>query len=223
MSSFALIVGSSTDLGVEVSQFLLSSGYTVIGADALDTPINNPDFIDIYVDVSVERSVEEMFQAVRTNTKKLDLIIYVDEFCQYAPLEEISTKEFTLHYEKNLLGPFHVLKHAPLFFIPNQTHIIMISSKDSIKGSLETAACASTKSGLNILLESASEEFKHLGVRVSNILSPGMDIETVVGVSIKDILHIFEMIVSSPNYMEFPKIILNKINTVSDNTYGENL
>ena len=215
-NQFALITGTSSGLGFEMAQYLLSEGYTVIGVSRSETNIDHSNFIDILCDIRDEASVEEMYELVTNHTDELDLIILNAGIFEMAPLVETSTKEFLDHLETNVLGAFHILKHAGDFLIEDNTHIVTVSSIASKKGLANISAYSASKFALNGMIESLREEWEHLGVRFSTlmpgaILTPLWDVEDEdlprdQMLSMEDFMHVFDMVVKSPAHMQFPDI-----------------
>lgn len=218
-NQFALITGTSSGLGYEMARNLLDAGYTVIGVSRRETSIDHPQFIDILCDIRDEASVEEMYELVANHTEELALLVLNAGIFEMAPLVETSTKEFNDHLQTNVLGAFHILKHAQDFLIENQTHIIAVSSIASKKGLANISAYSASKFALNGMIESLKEEWEHLGVRFSTlmpgaILTPlwesleskeeGLPIDQML--TIEDFMHVFQMVVSSPSHIQFPEI-----------------
>ena len=215
-NQYALITGTSSGLGLEMAQYLLEEGYTVIGVSRRESPIDHPDFINICCDIRDEASVEEMYEHVSNHTEVLDLIVLNAGIFEMAPLVETSTKEFNDHLQTNVLGAFHILKHASDFLIEDTTHVVTVSSIASKKGLANISAYSASKFALNGMIESLREEWEHLGIRFSTLM-PGAiltpiweesdaDLPRDQMLSIEDFLHVFQMVVKSPPHMQFPDL-----------------
>lgn len=215
-NEYALITGTSSGLGYEMAQFLLEEGYSVIGISRSGTDLDHPNFIDILCDIREEGAVEEMYELVAGHTDSLHLIILNAGIFQMSPLVETSTKEFNDHFTTNVLGAFHILKHASDFLVENETHIITISSIASKKGLANISAYSASKFALNGMIESLREEWEHLNVRFSTLM-PGAiltplwdegedDLPRDQMLTLADFMHVFQMIVTSPSNMQFPEV-----------------
>lgn len=215
-NQFALITGTSSGLGFEMAQYLLEEGYTVIGVSRRESPIDHPNFIDIQCDIRDEASVEEMYELVTNHTESLDLIVLNAGIFEMAPLVETSTKEFNDHLQTNVLGAFHILKHASDFLIEDATHIITISSIASKKGLANISAYSASKYALNGMIESLREEWEHLGVRFSTLM-PGailtpiweqseVELPRDQMMTMSDFMHVFQMVEKSPRHIQFPDL-----------------
>lgn len=215
-SLFALITGTSSGLGYEMAQYLLEEGYSVIGVSRSGTDLNHPNFIDILCDIREEGAVEEMYELIAGHTDSLHLIILNAGIFEMSPLVETSTKEFNDHLSTNVVGAFHILKHAIDFLVEDLTHIVTISSIASKKGLANISAYSASKFALNGMIESLREEWEHLGVRFTTLM-PGAiltpiwdeseeDLPRDQMMTINDFMHVFQMVVNSPSHMQFPEI-----------------
>ena len=215
-TQFALITGTSSGLGYEMAQLLLVEGYTVIGVSRRGTTLDHPNFIDILCDIRDEAAVEEMYELIAGHTDALHVIVLNAGIFEMSPLVETSTKEFTDHLSTNVVGAFHVLKHASDFLVEENTHIITVSSIAAKKGLSNISAYSASKFALNGMIESVREEWEHLGVRFSTLMpgaiyTPLWDDENEElprdqMLSVSDFMHVFQMVVTSPSQMQFPEM-----------------
>jgi NAD(P)-dependent dehydrogenase (short-subunit alcohol dehydrogenase family) len=214
---FALITGTSSGLGLEMAQFLLEEGVSVIGLSRSGTALDHPNFIDIVCDIRDEGAVEEMYELVAGHTDSLHLIVLNAGIFEISPLVETSTKEFNDHLGTNVLGAFHILKHAVDFLVEDETHIITVSSIASKKGLANISAYSASKFALNGMIESVREEWEHLNVRFSTLM-PGAILTPIWDdkeedfprdqmLSVEDFMHVFQMVVNSPSHMQFPELV----------------
>ncbi len=215
-NQFALITGTSSGLGYEMAQYLLEEGYNVIGVSRRGTSLDHPNFIDILCDIKEEAAVEEMYELIAGHTDSLSLIVLNAGIFEMSPIVETSTKEFSDHLATNVTGSFHILKHASDFLIEDLTHVVVISSIAAKKGLANISAYSASKFALNGMIESVREEWEHLGIRFSTLM-PGAiytplwdeeneDLPRDEMLSMGDFMHVFQMIVTSPVYMQFPEI-----------------
>ncbi|MBC7539213.1 MAG: SDR family oxidoreductase [Bacteriovorax sp.] len=216
-NEYALITGTSSGLGYEMAQFLLEEGLTVIGVSRRGTTLDHPNFIDILCDIREEGAVEEMYELIAGHTDSLHLIVLNAGIFEMSPLVETSTKEFNDHFSTNVVGAFHILKHASDFLVEDETHIVTVSSIASKKGLANISAYSASKFALNGMIESLREEWEHLNVRFSTLM-PGAiltpiwdeseeDLPRDQMMSMSDFMHVFQMVASSPSHMQFPELI----------------
>lgn len=216
-NEYALITGTSSGLGFKMAQFLLEEGLTVIGVSRSGTTLDHPNFIDILCDIREEGAVEEMYELVAGHTDALHLIVLNAGIFEMSPLVETSTKEFSDHFSTNVVGAFHILKHAIDFLIEDETHIVTVSSIASKKGLANISAYSASKFALNGMIESLREEWAHLNVRFSTLM-PGAILTPIWDeteeelpreqmLAMSDFMHVFQMVVSSPPHMQFPELV----------------
>jgi NAD(P)-dependent dehydrogenase (short-subunit alcohol dehydrogenase family) len=200
-----------------MAQFLLEEGLTVIGVSRRGTALDHPNFIDILCDIREEGAVEEMYELVSGHTDSLHLIVLNAGIFEMSPLVETSTKEFTDHFSTNVVGAFHILKHASDFLVEDETHIITVSSIASKKGLANISAYSASKFALNGMIESLREEWEHLNVRFSTLM-PGAiltpiwdeseeDLPRDQMMSMSDFMHVFQMVAISPSHIQFPELV----------------
>lgn len=215
-SLFILITGTSSGLGFNMAQMLLDQGHQVIGVSRRGTNLDHANFIDVICDIKDEEAVEEMYELISNHTNHLDIIVLNAGIFEIAPLNETSSKEFRDHLETNVIGAFHILKHAEDFIEEGESHIITISSLASKNGLSNMSAYSASKFALNGLIDSLRVEWMHLNVRFSTLL-PGAistpiwnDIEGDFPrdqmLTIEEFLHVFNMVVNSPPSIQFPEI-----------------
>src|SRR6476646_256541 len=97
MDRFAIVTGSSSGLGLEITKSLLFSGYTVFGGSRSGTDIEHEKFYDVELDISSEESVEEFFDTVREFTDVIHLVINNAGICEMAPVSEMNLSVFESH------------------------------------------------------------------------------------------------------------------------------
>lgn len=213
---FALITGTSSGLGFEMASFLLEEGYTVIGVSRRGTSFDHPNFIDIICDIREESAVEEMYELISGHTDFLHVIVLNAGVFEMSPLVETSTKEFSDHLSTNVVGSFHILKHARDFLVSDFTHVITISSIASKKGLANISAYSASKFALNGMIESLRAEWAHLGIRFSTLL-PGAILTPIWKeneeelpfeqmMTTDDFIHVFQMVINSSPHIQFPEI-----------------
>ena len=213
---FILITGTSSGLGYHMANMMIEQGHTVIGLSRSGTNINSEQFIDIVCDIRDEESVEEMYELISNHTDHLDVIVLNAGIFEIAPLNETSSKEFRNHLDTNVIGAFHILKHAESYIEEGESHIITISSLASKNGLSNMSAYSASKFALNGLIDTLRSEWAHLNVRFSTMLPGAINTpiwDNIEGdfpkdqmLSIEDFLHVFNMVVNSPASLQFPEI-----------------
>lgn len=215
---FAIVTGSSSGIGLAITEYLLENGYVVFGASRSGTDLVHGHFIDVVADVRQESSIEELYSVVSETTDSVHLLVNNAGICEMYPIEETSSKEFSDHFATNTLGAFHLLKHFRKFVIEGETHIVTTMGMVSKRSYPNMSAYCASKSALKSLVDSCKSEWKKLDVKFTNLL-PGavdtplwskmqMDVEYDKSqmLTIEEFMYVFDMIVKAPHNVQFPEL-----------------
>ena len=216
MEKCALVTGSSSGLGLEITKSLIESGYTVFGGSRSGTEFEHENFYDVELDITSEESVEEFFETIREYTTKLDLIVNNAGICEMSPLSETTLEQFESHLATNTIGPFLLFKHIESFLIKNETHIISILSTAAQYGYPNVSAYNASKFGQLGLIESLKKEWVEHKIRFTNLLPGAIDTplwdkmgskfsrSKMLGIS--DFMSVFQFVVNAPSTIQFPEL-----------------
>jgi NAD(P)-dependent dehydrogenase (short-subunit alcohol dehydrogenase family) len=216
MEKCALVTGSSSGLGLEITKSLIESGYTVFGGSRSGTEFEHENFYDVELDITLEESVEEFFETVREYTSRLDLIVNNAGICEMSPLSETTLEQFESHLATNTIGPFLLFKHIESFLIKNETHIISILSTAAQYGYPNVSAYNASKFGQLGLIESLKKEWVEHKIRFTNLLPGAIDTplwdkmgskfsrSKMLGIS--DFMSVFQFVVNAPSTIQFPEL-----------------
>lgn len=216
MEKCAIITGSSSGLGLEITKSLLFSGYTVFGGSRSGTELEHDNFYDVELDITSPESVEEFFETVREFTDQVHLVVNNAGICEMQSLSETSTENFELHLATNTLGPFLLFQGLESFLIKDETHIISILSTAAHYGYPNVAAYNASKFGQLGLIESLKKEWKDYKVRFTNLFPGAIDTPLWDKVGTKfsrdkmlktsDFMTVFNFIVHAPATIQFPEM-----------------
>lgn len=216
MERFALVTGSSSGLGLEVTKFLLEIGFTVFGGSRSGTEIDHENFYDVELDISSEESVEEFYETVREFTPHLHLVVNNAGICEMSPLTETSIEQFEEHLAINTVGPFLLFKHLESFLLKNETHIISVLSTAAHYGYPNVSAYNASKFGQLGVIESLKKEWKDYKLRFTNLFPGAIDtpLWDKMGtkfsrdkmLSTQDFMSVFGFVVSAPPTIQFPEL-----------------
>jgi NAD(P)-dependent dehydrogenase (short-subunit alcohol dehydrogenase family) len=191
---YALVTESSTTQGIEICNFLLDEGYVVFGASEGGSDIIHGNFVDILTDLQSEESVQELFQIIRDMTYGLHLIINNANSGKSSALD-ISTRQVGDLIGGSVLGAFHILKNIQEFLLDDESHVIHLVSQ-----------LGSSKTSLIELIESCKKEWRERGIRFSSLFCNDED----MGSELDDFLYVLDMVVRSPNPIEFPELTFSR-------------
>lgn len=216
-SLFALVVGASSGLGLEISNYLLEEGYVVYGASRGGGPIEHENYSDMECDVRSEESVAALFDAIAEEAEGLNLVVNCAGIFDVAPMIETESEVFADHLHTHVLGAFHILKNLHPYLIEDETHIIHLNSLAAKRGYAGLSAFSASKFALTGLLQSVREEWRGRGVRFSTLVPSAVDtplwdeiedVEREQMIDVDEFLHVFDMVVKAPPHLEFPELVV---------------
>jgi NAD(P)-dependent dehydrogenase (short-subunit alcohol dehydrogenase family) len=216
MEKCAIVTGSSSGLGLEISKSLLNAGFTVFGGSRSGTNLDHDKFYDVELDITSEESVVEFYETVREFTDKIDLLVNNAGICEMSSLAETSTEAFEYHLATNTVGPFLLFKYFESFIIPNETHIISILSTAAHYGYPNISGYNASKFGQLGLLQSLKKEWKDYKLRFTNLFPGAIDtpLWDKMGtrfsrdkmLKTSDFMSVFNFIVHAPSSIQFPEL-----------------
>lgn len=216
MDKCAIVTGSSSGLGLEITKSLLDSGYVVFGGSRSGTDLEHDNFYDVELDISSEESVEEFFDTVREFAPQVHLVVNNAGICEMSSISEMSAEIFEEHLAINTLGPFLLFKNLESFLIPNETHVISILSTAAHYGYPNVSGYNASKFGQLGFLQSLKKEWKDHKVKFTNLYPGAIDtpLWDKMGtkfsrdkmLKVSDFMSVFNFIVSAPKNIQFPEI-----------------
>lgn len=216
MDKCAIVTGSSSGLGLEITKSLLDSGFVVFGGSRSGTDLEHDNFYDVELDISSEESVEEFFDTVREFAPQVHLVVNNAGICEMSSISEMSAEIFEEHLAINTLGPFLLFKNLESFLIPNETHVISILSTAAHYGYPNVSGYNASKFGQLGFLQSLKKEWKDHKVKFTNLYPGAIDtpLWDKMGtkfsrdkmLKVSDFMSVFNFIVSAPKNIQFPEI-----------------
>ncbi len=212
----AVVTGSSSGLGLAITQFLLEEGFTVFGGSRSGTDLEHPNFYDVELDVADPESVEEFYETVREFSHEIHLLVNNAGICEMASVSEMDEDMFDRHFLVNTKGAFLIFKHLESFLIPNETHVISVLSTAAHYGYPNVSAYNASKFGQLGFLESLKKEWKDHKVRFTNLYPGAIDtpLWDKMGTSfsrkkmmtIEDFMSVFRFVSTASPNIQFPEL-----------------
>ena len=181
MEKNVLITGASKGLGASIAKTFAKNGDNIIinynksfdSANLLKKELENKynsKVLLVRADISLENEVKNMFDAIKKEFSKIDILINNAGVAIDSSLEEKSADEFMKVISVNLLGTFLVTKYA--INLMNIGSIINISSTNGIDtGYIESVDYDSSKAGVIALTHDFA---KYLAPQIRvNCVAPG--------------------------------------------------
>jgi NAD(P)-dependent dehydrogenase (short-subunit alcohol dehydrogenase family) len=212
----AIVTGSSSGLGLEITKSLLQSGFTVFGGSRSGTDVEHEHFYDVELDITSEESVEEFYETIGEFTDRIHLVVNNAGICEMTSLVETSLKSFEQQLATNTVGPFLLFKHLSPFLIKHETHIISILSTAAEYGYPNVSAYSASKFGQRGMIESLKKEWKDYKIRFTNLYPGAIDtpLWDKLGtkfsrdkmLKVPEFLSVFDFVVLAPSTIQFPDI-----------------
>lgn len=178
MAGVAVVTGAGSGLGRQIARALLGAGYRVAlagrRADALrETAKGYPDALPVPTDVTDPGQVAALFDAVRANWGRLDLLVNnAGVFGPVADVGEASVEDWQRTVDTNLTGSFLCAREA--FRImkeqrPRGGRIINNGSISAHSPRLNSVAYTATKHAITGLTKSISLDGRPYDIACSQI------------------------------------------------------
>ncbi|NND62434.1 MAG: SDR family oxidoreductase [Flavobacteriaceae bacterium] len=180
----ALITGGTKGIGFGVAEALMAQGVHVAitgrtqeSVDEAAKKLNESgnDFataIGLQADVRDFESMRNAVKLVLDNFKKLNIVIANAGLGHFAPVHELSLRQWNETIDTNLTGAFYTLKAAIGQLVKNKGYYITISSLAGTNFFANGSAYNASKFGLTGFTQSVMLDLREHGVKVSTIM-PG--------------------------------------------------
>lgn len=183
MKTIVLVTGASKGIGAANVKLWVGSGAQVIAVsrnrknlDSLLKIFSKKQVFPIVCDVSSPESVEAMQRTVRTNFKRLDVLINNAGVGYFEPIAKTSLEHWRSTIDVILTGSFLVTQAMlPLLKASRKAHIFNICSTASRKGFTNCGAYAAAKFGQLGFTEVLREELRPLKIKVTAVIPGAVD------------------------------------------------
>lgn len=181
--AYALVIGAGSGMGRASAEALSRRGITVFSAD-LDplTAQGTAHFLrqegaqskGFVVDVSLPESVRQLFQALRKEAPRLDLMVHTAAILgKTAPIEEVTDDQWRRMMAVNLDGTFYCCREAVRWMKEaGGGRIILFSSVAALSPTPAALPYSSAKGGVTMLARTLAAEVARHNIRV-NVIAPG--------------------------------------------------
>jgi NADP-dependent 3-hydroxy acid dehydrogenase YdfG len=220
-----IITGGGQGLGEATTRVLAKAGAIVIPADIKDDQVKKlanelgEKAMGIKLDVSDEKSVQEVIDTVVKQYRKLDVIINNAGIDVTKSLDELSVDEWDKVVKVNLRGPFLMTKYG--FAAMEKTgkgHIVNICSTAAKRAWANAAAYHATKWGLLGFSHATHVEGRAKNIKVTAIVAGGMrtpfilerfpDTPLDVLQDPENVAETIKFVLSQPNESVIPEIMV---------------
>src|SRR5579872_3154354 len=174
----ALVTGGSSGIGLATAQLFAQRGATVYitgrRQKELDEAVREigDSATGIQGDVSRLRDIDKVYQTIREQKGKLDILFANAGVAEFASLGEINEEHFDKQFDVNVKGTLFTVQGA-LPLMQAGSAIILNASVVSIKGNPAFSVYSATKAALRSFARGWAVDLKGKGIRV-NAVSPGV-------------------------------------------------
>jgi len=173
----ALVTGGTSGIGLATAQrFIAEGAYVFITGRRqaeLDAAVQQlgENSRGIRGDVAVAADLDHLFETIRQEKGRLDVVFANAGFGEFAPLGGIDEAHFDRIFGTNVKGLlFTVQKALPL--MPDGSAVVLNASIASVKGTPAFSVYGATKAAVRSFARSWSVDLKERKIRV-NAVSPG--------------------------------------------------
>lgn len=161
-----VVIGAASGIGAATADMLEASGHTVVRAD-----LNAGEGVKA-VDVADEASVAALFDEVVAEHGRFTGAVNCAGISSFGHVVEHDAAEFSRVVDVNLIGAFHVLKHAGQRVVDGGS-LVTLSSLNARQPGAALAAYCAAKAGVSMLAQVTALELGPRRIRV-NTVSPGL-------------------------------------------------
>ena len=174
----ALVTGGSSGIGLATAKLFAQRGATVYitgrRQKELDEAVHEigPSATGIRGDVSRLEDIAKVYQTIREQKGKLDILFANAGIGEFAPLGQIKEEHFDMQFDVNVKGTLFTVQDA-LPLMSTGSAIVLNASMVSIKGGPAFSVYSATKAAIRSFARNWAVDLKGRGIRV-NAVSPGV-------------------------------------------------
>jgi 3-oxoacyl-[acyl-carrier protein] reductase len=173
MNRKILITGASEGLGFALATHYLECGDAVVGCSRSAGAIEHSNYRHYSLDISEEKAVQDMFEAIRGKTESLDVLINNAGAAGMNPIVLMPASAAQKIIGTNFLGTFQLTRHAIRMLCRSQAGRIVNLTTVAVPLHLEgEAVYAASKAAVESLTKIVAREVGAFGI-TCNAVGPG--------------------------------------------------
>ena len=214
-SKVAIVLGTSSGLGMSSAVSLLEKGYLVFGGSRSESTIVHDNFIEIEIDLTQESQIKNFIAEVKQETEVVDLVVNAAGMCEMSSAKDTGSIDLRMHLETNVIGQFNFLKSFEPLILSGETHIINIFSISAKNFFPNTAAYTTAEFAKKGMLGVMAKEWKRYDIRFTNMFIGAVntplwedypEVDTNSMLDINDYSYMFNCVVDAPVNLQFPDL-----------------
>ena len=162
----AIVTGSSSGIGKEITLRLLSLGWQVTGLSRTNN-IQDSNFTALEADLSDNEDTLKAIEKLKDTDA--NLLVNCAGFGVFEPHEELSASTISSMVHLNLTAPLLLTSSQLRSLKKNNGYLININSIEALRASKFAGVYSATKAGLKAFGDSLFEETRKSGVSITNI------------------------------------------------------
>jgi NAD(P)-dependent dehydrogenase (short-subunit alcohol dehydrogenase family) len=183
----ALVTGAGGGLGHAMVERLVANGWKVFAADinkdALRSSMHDPDVLPVVVDVTDRESIRSAYEAVSSNTDRLDGLVNFAGIMGVGSLTDIPEERLARILDVNVMGTYRINKKFLPLVEAAQGRIVNISSETGWQSAAPfNGPYAMSKYAIEAYSTSLRRELALLGIKVITVQPGPFRTDMVAGI-----------------------------------------
>ncbi len=217
MSQVAIIIGTSSGLGLATARYLIGRGFTVYGGSRTESPLQHENFIDLEIDVTHKNQIQNFIKEVSADFQGVDLFMNTAAVCEMSSIAETEAKDIENHFKTNIESHFNFLKSMEELIIPGQTQFINLLSISAKTIFENTLSYTLTEYAKLAMIKTFEKEWKEHDVVFNNFFLGAVDtplwddypeVERHNMLSIPDVLYYLKTVIEAPHHTKLHDLTL---------------
>ena len=187
MKKTALITGAGGGLGHAMVERLVANGWKVFAADVseevLRSSMHDPDVVPVIIDVTDNGSIESAYEAISSQTDRLDAIVNFAGVMGVGSLTDIPEERLARILDINVMGTYRINKKFFPLVEAAQGRIVNLSSETGWQSAAPfNGPYAMSKHAIEAYSTALRRELALLGVKVITIQPGAFRTHMVAGI-----------------------------------------
>lgn len=171
-----LITGTSTGIGLRMTELLSSNGFFVYAGARNDEDYARLNAMDnvqaVQLDVTIQSEIDAAVEFISSEGRGLYGLVNNAGVAVMGPLIEMSEEDMQFQMDVNLFGPYRVTKAFAGLIIESEGRIMTTSSISGILAGRFLGAYAMSKHGIEAYTDALAAEMSALNIKVAAV-EPG--------------------------------------------------